>query len=70
MRIEKPAGAEKPAVKVHAVDMAEIEDLLDKYCPDKQETVQIHAVAEAGRTEAELQALLNKYSPAFHSNDE
>ena len=50
----------------------EVEAVLNAYCPepDEQEAVQIHAVAEAGRTEAELQALLNKYSPAFHSNDE
>ena len=48
----------------------EVEAVPDAHCPDDQKAVQIHAVAEAGRTEAELQALLNKYSPAFYSNEE
>ena len=72
---DKPAAAgkeaQKPAVKSHTVD-PEVEAVLNAYCPepDEQEAVQIHAVAEAGRTEEELQALLNKYSPAFYSNEE
>ena len=48
----------------------EVEAMLDAYCPDEQEAVQIHAVTEAGRTEAEIQELLNKYSPAFYCNEE